>query len=81
MYCGIRGQKSLRFLKDNFPFLKMQNLNELVDSENFLDLRAANNTPVPFGRFVELTFELSKLPGGDILMVPFHVSNKPYYWL
>jgi len=50
-------------------------LTELLNSEDLLDLRAANNTPVPFDGFVELTFELSNVPGGDVLTVPFLVSN------
>ena len=50
-------------------------MTELLDSEDLLDLRAANNTPVPFVGFAELTFELSNVPVGDVLTVPFLVSN------
>ena len=73
-----RSQVSLisrKFLKENFPSLKIRNLTELLDFEDLLDLRAANNTPVPFDGFAEFTFELSNVPGGDVLAVPFLVSN------
>jgi len=50
-------------------------LTELLDSENSLDLCADNNTPVPFDGFVEPTFDLANVIGGDILIVPFLVSN------
>ena len=38
-------------------------------------MRAANDTPVTFDGFVELTFDLAKASGGDILTVPFLVSK------
>ena len=66
---------SRTFLNEKFPSLKLQNLTELLDSDDTLDLRAANNTPVPFDGFIELTFEFANVPEGDILTVPFLVSN------
>ena len=66
---------SSNLVKENFPSLKLRNLTDLLDCGDILDLRAANDTPVPFDGFVELTFELAKVSGGDILTVPFLVSK------
>ena len=54
---------SSNFVKENFPSLKLRNLTDLLDCGDILDLRAANDTPVPFDGFVELTFELAKASG------------------
>ena len=62
-------------MNKTFPSLKLRNLTKLLDSDDTLDLRAANNTPVPFDGFIELTFEFANVPEGDIPTVPFLVSN------
>ena len=50
-------------------------MTELLDSDDTIDLHAANNTPMPFHGFIDLTFEFANLPEGDILTVLFLVSN------
>ena len=62
---------SSSFLEENFPSLELRKLNELLDSSSDLELRAANDTPVPFDGFVELDFELMNGSDENILTVPF----------
>ena len=66
---------SSSFLKDNFPSLELRKLNELLDFSNDLELRAANDTPVPFNGFVELDFEVMNGSAENILTVPFLVTH------
>ena len=63
------------FLEENFPSLELRKLNELLDCGNDLELRAANDTHVPFNGFVELNFELMNGLEENLLSVPFLVTH------
>ena len=65
---------SQQYLTDNFPQLKVKNLKELLGEEIELDLRAANNSPIPYSGYVEIEFNVcnKKTPG---LLVPFLVTK------
>ena len=47
---------SQQYLTDNFPQLEVKNLEELLGEEVELDLRAANNSSIPYSAYVELEF-------------------------
>ena len=65
---------SERFLAKHFPQLKTRDLSELLDKGVDLELRAVNNTTVPYKGFVELDFQL--LNGENLsLKVPFLVTD------
>ena len=53
----------------------MQKLSELLDFNDGLELRAANDTPVPFNGFVALEFELMNGSEENMLKVPFLVIH------
>ena len=44
------------FLKRHFPCMQSQSLEEILGTS--LELRAVNNSPIPYSGFVELGFEL-----------------------
>ena len=65
---------SEQFLAKHFPQLKTRDLSELLDKGVDLELRAVNNTTVPYKGFVELDFQL--LDGENLsLKVPFLVTD------
>ena len=66
---------SSSFLKKNFPSQEIRKLSELLDFNDGLELRAANDTPVPFNGFVELDFELMNGSEENMLKVPFLVTH------
>ena len=67
---------SSEFVKVNFPDLKVKSLKELLKIGTGLELRAANDTPVPYHGFIELDFELiDDANGPSTLKVPFLVSD------
>ena len=47
---------SRRFLKTNFRGLAIRNLADLLGVHTRLEVRAANDTPIPYSGFVELEF-------------------------
>ena len=70
---------SSEFLKVNFPNLKVKSLNEILEIDSSLELRAANDIPLPYHGFVELDYELiDDINGPSILKVPFLVSDSNF---
>ena len=63
------------FLKDNFPSLGLRKLNELLDFNDDLELRAAYDTTVPFSGFAEPNLELMNGSEENMLKVPFLVTH------
>ena len=65
---------SQQYLTDNFPQLEVKTLKELLGEEIELDLRAANNSSIPYSGYVEIEFKVcnKKSPG---LLVPFLVTK------
>ena len=65
---------SQQYLTDNFPQLEVKNLKELLVEENELDLRAANNSSIPYSGYVEIELKVcsKKSPGH---LVPFLVTK------
>ena len=64
------------FVKQQYPSLQPRKLEEILGTS--IELRAANNSPIPYRGFVELTFELAASRDGDKtfrLNVPFLVSD------
>ena len=45
------------FLKQHFPYLQLGKLEEIIGPNTNLELRAANNSPIPYNGSVELDFE------------------------
>ena len=64
-----------KFLRENFPNLKLHELSEILDEDCDLKLMAANNTPVPYIGYVEIEFELLNENSVDALSVPLLVSK------
>ena len=62
------------FTKD-FPEIYVQGLDKLLELGSKIELRAANNTPVPYSGFVELDFRLLNSDNFDVLTVPCLVSD------
>ena len=64
------------FVKQQYPSLQPRKLEEILGTS--IELRAANNSPIPYRGFVELAFELAASRDGDKtfrLNVPFLVSD------
>ena len=64
------------FLKQEHPYLQPRKLEEILGTS--LELRAANNSPIPYNGFVELAFGLTAPYEGDgtfRLNVPFLVAD------
>ena len=64
------------FLKQEHPYLQPRKLEEILGTN--LELRAANNSPIPYNGFVELAFGLTAPYEGDRtfrLNVPFLVAD------
>ena len=68
---------SQKYLNDNFPQLEVKNLEELLGEEIELDLRAANNSSIPYSGYVERELNVcSKDSPG--LLVPFLVTKSRF---
>ena len=67
---------SQNFLLEEFPNIKVKELKELLGIETDLDLRAANNSHIPYLGYVELKFELLNGTKFSSLTVPFLVTTE-----
>ena len=63
------------YLSQNFPHLEVKHLQELLGTEQRLDLRAANNSVIPYAGFVEVQFHLLSEDVSSSLAVPFLVTD------
>ena len=66
---------SRRFLKTNFMDLEIRNLADLLGVHTRLEVRAANDTPIPYSGFVELEFSFIGEQGISTIHVPFLVTE------
>ena len=66
---------SSSFVKKNFPDNQVHDLSELLEVKTSLELRAVNNTPVPYSGFIEIEFELLNSNKETSLTVPFLVTE------
>ena len=66
---------SREYLNQNFPHLEVKQLQELLGTEQRLDLRAANNSVIPYAGFVEVQFHLLSEDVSSSLAVPFLVTD------
>ena len=67
---------SQEFLLEQFPAIEVKDLKQLLGVETDLDIRTANNSPVPYLGYVELKFELPSGTTFSGLTVPFLVTNE-----
>ena len=66
---------SRRFLKQTFGGLEIRNLVDLLGVHTRLDVKAANDTPIPYSGFVELEFSFLGEQGIPTIIVPFLVTD------
>ena len=66
---------SSSFVKKNFPDNQVHDLSELLEVKTRLELRAVNNTPVPYSGFIEIEFELLNSNKETSLTVSFLVTE------
>lgn len=64
--------------KSCLPHIRLRSMKELLDEDETLVGKAANQTPIPFAGWVELKFQLGSKGGPQPeLLVPVLVSNEP----